>query len=265
MSKFFDPELYSEDKRRELFPHLYPSPNPSVQAHPAPTKLALQPVAVQPSVVAPIVRAVAAAGVPVRTGATAVRDYFTPIRDADVPGGFRATMRKYRALAREWGVPDTVVLCYRVRAGFTLKRAAPKLGPCYQNFQYLQDWNFSDEPTQDCLVCWIPPRLVPRSTAKTKDEQLQHLADIRIHCGLPSHHLSSFGSVALLAGLILAHYKATGERTPLDCYWVRTDTCDAGGHRLKLAWAAGALYCARWAWDGERHDRIGGVALGVER
>lgn len=253
-----DHEFYSEERRRELFP-----PKPSASANPAPAKPASQPVVAQPSVAAAIVSAVAAAGVPVRTAAAGERDFFTPIHDSEVPSEHQATLAKYRALATEWGVPAKTDICYRVRAGFTLKQHAPKLGPCYNDFQYLQDWKFSDTPTSDCLVFWIPC-VVPGSTSKNVAEQLRLLAETRIRLELPSHHLSSFGSAALLSGLILAHFKATGERVPKDCLWVRTDTCRAGGHRLRLSWHEDALGRGDWGWGGERSGGLGGVALGVE-
>lgn len=153
-------------------------------------------------------------------------NYFTPIPDAEVPPRHQQTLIKYRKLATEWGVPTTTAVCYRVRAGFTLKSHAPKAGPCYDKFSYLQNWNFPDEPTKGCLVFWIP-RLAPGSTSKTRNEQIQLLGEIRQRMELPAHHLTNFGKVALDAGLILAHFKRTGERVPLDCYWTRTDTCVA--------------------------------------
>jgi hypothetical protein len=172
-------------------------------------------------------------GMPVNSNRLEQIDFFTPILDADVPEPYQATLAKYRTLATEHGVPATTPVCYSVRAGFTLKKHAPKLGNCKESFQYLQNWNFSDEPTKDCLVFWVP-RVINGSTSKTKDKQIKLLADLRTKLKLPAHHMSGFGSIALAAGLILAHFKATGERIPLNQYWVRTDTCGADGVRLDL-------------------------------
>ena len=190
-------------------------------------------------------------------------DFFFPLLDTQVPPSHLPTLFKYRAEARHQGIADSTPLCYRVTQGFTLKHHAPKAGPCHNNFQYLQNWNFTDEPTADCLVFWIP-RLVPGSTSETVSEQKAHMVEFRNRLELPAHHCSSFGSAAILSGIILAHYKATGERVPLDCLWTRTDICYAAGGRLWLNWYSGSLDCAYWHWDVGRCGDIGVFALGVE-
>lgn len=192
-------------------------------------------------------------------------DYFTPIPDAEVQAKHQPTLAKYRKLASEWGVPTTTAVCYRVRAGFTLKTHAPKAGPCYEKFSYLQDRNFPDEPTKDCLVFWIP-RFAPDSINKSYDEQLQLLGEIRQRLELPKHHLTNLGWASLNAGLILAHYKATNERVPLDTYWIRTDTCHAVGDRLYLGrFDECGLNCVYWYFDEYRNDDLGVFFLGVEK
>lgn len=191
-------------------------------------------------------------------------EYFTPVLDADVPERHRLTLAKYRAPAAQHGVRATDPVCYRVKAGFNLKLHAPKAGPCYEQFRYLQGWNFSDEATSDCLVFWVP-RIVKGSTSKTRDQQMQMLADLRAKLDLPAHHMSGFGKVGLVAGLILAHHKATQECIPLNQYWVRTDTCHADGGRLSLGDFVGSgLRCYYWLFGDEAHDLLGAFALGVE-
>ncbi len=191
-------------------------------------------------------------------------DYVTPVSDAEVPERHRATLAKYRKRATDWGVAADVAVCYRVRAGFTLLSHAAKAGPCVDDFKYMKQWNFPDEPTGDCIVFFIP-RIVPESTSKTYAEQVELLARLRKEDALPEHHLSGFGKVAFLAGLILAHYKATGERIPLNGLWVRTDSCSADGGRLELGWRGGRLGCLYWDGGGVRYDVIGVFALGVEK
>lgn len=188
--------------------------------------------------------------------------FFIPLKDGDVPQKHKPTIVKLRPEATRQGIPVSTPLCYRVIKGFTLKTHAPRAGSCRENFQYLQSWNFEDKPTDDCLVFWIP-RLVPESTSKTVNEQMIHLAEFRNRLELPSHHCSSFGFVALLSGLILAHFKATGERVPLNGIWTRTDSCDADGNQLYLAWDSGELLCGPWDWDDVRYDDICVFALGV--
>lgn len=190
-------------------------------------------------------------------------EYFTPVMDDDVTMEHQPVLAKYRSLATEWGVPATTAICYLVRAGFTLKAHAAKAGPCVENFQYLQDLKFPDEPTRDCLVFWVP-RLVPKSTHRTTDEQMQFLADLRKRMALPEHHLNSFGSAALDAGLILAHHKAAGSQVPLNGLVTRTDSCDATGGRLHLGWNEAQLDCGKWAPSGSRNSIFGVFALGVE-
>ncbi len=186
-------------------------------------------------------------------------DYFIPVLDADIPNKHKAIGAKYRCLATEQGCA-THPVCYRVRAGFTLKTHAPLAGPCRNNFQYLQGWNFQDEATRDSYVFWVPG-ILRGSTSKNVNQQMELLSATRAKSNLPAHHMSNFGSVALAAGLILAHFKATGERISLV---VRTGTCDSVGYRLGLDWRDGELYCDYWYYDGEPYDRVGVLALGVE-
>ena len=190
-----------------------------------------------------------------------VADFFTPVSDKDLADDLRETATKWRRLAAELGYAGPVA--WQVRAGFTLKQDAPKAGPCYKGFAYLQDWALqNDEPTRDSVVFWIP-RLLPGSTVKTADEQKLLLAEFRQRYDLPAAHLASFGSAALLAGLILAHFKITGGRVPLDCYWSRTETLYADGNRLDLgSFGADGLYC-RCYWHDSAHDNLGCFALGV--
>ncbi|HBR80122.1 MAG: hypothetical protein UX09_C0052G0002 [Candidatus Uhrbacteria bacterium GW2011_GWE2_45_35] len=187
-------------------------------------------------------------------------DHFIPIPDAAVPERYKATCAIYRQLATEQGIPVSHPVCYRVRAGFTFKIHAPKAGPCHDSLRYLQDWNFPDEATKDCFVFWVPG-VLRGSTSKDVVQQRQLLSDTRTRLALPAHHLIGFGNVALVAGLMLAHFKATDERIPLV---VRIDTCDADGDRLRLFWGGGELYCARWFGGGKAYGNFGVLALGVE-
>lgn len=190
-------------------------------------------------------------------------EFFTPLSDANVPEQYQTTLAKYRKLATKHDVLTTTPVCYRVSAGFTLKTYAPKLGPCYEDFQYLQNWNFPDEATSDCLVFWVP-RIVKGSTSKTASKQKKLLTRLRTKLELSAHHMNNFGKVGLVAGLILAHFKATGERIPLDQYWVRTDTCDADGIRLLLGRFGDAGLDCLWLFGGRADVGVGVFAFGVE-
>lgn len=167
---------------------------------------------------------------------------------------------RWGALATELGYSGPIA--WKVRAGFTLKQHAPQAGPCYEKFEYLQNWNFTDEPTKDCLVFWIPV-IIPATRSKNKDEQLAVLAGLR-GTKFPKHHLSDFGSAALLTTLILSEFKHSGKRVPENCDWVRTDTCGSDGDLLCLgSFDDGGLHCSGW-WDDDRRSSYGAFALGVE-
>lgn len=190
--------------------------------------------------------------------------FFSPFADNEMPENFQETAAKWRKLAAELSYTGPVV--WKVREGFTLKAHAPKAGPCYKDFGYLQGWNLkNDEPTKSSLAFFIPC-LVPGSKSKNVAGQLALLAETRQRFGLSEHHLSSFGSGAYLAGLILAHFKRTGKRVPFNREWTRTDTLDSGGRRLGLGGFGGdGLDCGRWVWDGgNRFSSLGCFPLGVE-
>ncbi|MEK7508345.1 MAG: hypothetical protein AAB568_00625 [Patescibacteria group bacterium] len=164
-------------------------------------------------------------------GEEAANTFFTIVNDPDVPARLAETGANWRKLASDIGHDGPVA--WSVKHGFTLKKHAPEAGPCYEKWAYLQNWNLkNDEPTADSLVFFIP-RIVG-TTWKYAQEQVGILADLRKQYQLPENHLTSFGSAALLAGLILANFKHKGERAPLNRCWVHTDTLDEGGNRLNL-------------------------------
>jgi len=190
--------------------------------------------------------------------------FFVPLSDNEVLEKLSETTLNWRKLAVELAYTGPVV--WKVKEGFTLKAHAPKAGPCYENFQYLLDWDIqNDEPTKDSLAFWVP-RLVTGSKSNNVEGQIAILAELRQRFGLPDHHLSSFGSASLDSGLILAHFKRTGERTPLNGEWVRTNSLSADGRRLFLGvFDADGLYCYYWDWDDDRRGPdIGCFPLGVE-
>ncbi|MBI4121880.1 MAG: hypothetical protein HY461_00960 [Parcubacteria group bacterium] len=173
----------------------------------------------------------------------------------------KAIVSSWRRLAAELGYSGPIA--WQVREGFTLKGHGPKSGSTYQNWAYLQDWPLqNDEPTRESIVLWIP-RLLTGSTAKNVGQQKVLLGDFRTRFVLPGHHLTTFGSAALLTALIHAHTKRTGERTPLNGYWTRTDTLRVVGRRLDLSWGGGGLHCDGWSDSGRSGD-LGVFPLGVE-
>ena len=173
----------------------------------------------------------------------------------------RALIAKWRKLAAELGWTGPVA--WKVRAGFTLTQHAPKVGPCYKQFKYLQDSNFQDESTKNAIVFWVPV-IISGTRDQNTDEQRVVLANVRCAFELPKHHLSCFGNAALLAALILAEFKRSGKRLPANKDWVRTDTRNSAGNLLNLGcFGDDGLSCGD-VLDSDRLSILGAFALGVE-
>ncbi len=194
-------------------------------------------------------------------------------------------VKAWRNLAKQWKYKeknekgeDTPII-HLSRAGFNIKEIAPNIKDqgeeklkkdgllCYENFKYLQDWNFPDNPTQDEIRFFIP-RLIPSSTNLNYQEQTNLINEIsqNLQTKNPQWNISlSMGEANQVANQILAHYNNTGERIPSKLDYARTLTRYADGDRLGLGnFDAKGLYYNRWS--GEYHDGgIGVSALGVEK
>lgn len=182
-----------------------------------------------------------------------VQDQFPQFVDRLAPWRKLAVLMDYRG-------PVT----WKVRQGFTLKTHAPLVGPCNDDLKYLQEWSFTDTPTLDSLVFWVP-RLAEESTSKDATQMEAHRTEQRKAYGLPAHHCDRFGSIALLFALILAHFKRTGERVPLNSFYAASDTLFAGGRRLFAGYFRSfGLYCGYWC-DSIGDGRLGFFLLGVEK
>lgn len=109
---------------------------------------------------------------------------------------------------------------------------------------------------------WVP-RLVENSTSKTIPQMEQLRKDMAKQYKLPAHHGTSFGSIALLFALIMAHFKRTGERVPLKYLYAASDTFRVDGYRLIAGYFhENGLNCIDW--DGDACDGVGFFLLGVE-
>lgn len=195
-----------------------------------------------------------------------INNFFVPISDEDVPDKFMETLVKWRKLASDLGYFGyTGPVVWRVCPGFTLKAHASLAGPCYEAFEYLKLWVLqNDEPTKSAYVFFIPS-LAEDSTRKNVEDQKTLLAETRKRYSLPEHHLSNFGSAAMLSGLILGHLKHTGDKSSLVSCMVRTDTLLQDRIRLHLNFDDGALRCAPGNWsDDVPDDLVGTFLLGVE-
>ena len=173
----------------------------------------------------------------------------------------KALVAKWRKIAAALGYTGPVA--WKVKAGYTLKDHASLDNNSYSKLGYLKEWKLkNDESTKDSIVFWVP-RLVDDSTSKTIPEMEKLHMELRRRYKLPAHHATSFGSIALLFALILAHFKRTGERVPLKYLYAASDTFRADGHRLIAGFfGEGGLDCSYWGEDA--FDGIGFFLLGVE-
>jgi hypothetical protein len=151
--------------------------------------------------------------------------YFTCLVDTEVPSQYQEILAKYRKLALVYEYEGPIV--WLMKTGFSLKKHGLKLGSFRMSLKYLEDFGFEEKKVKSSLVFWIP-RCVQGSKGKSAEEQLKLLSETRRQYELPEQHCSGFGSVTLLHGLIIAHFKATGERVPLDRQWIQTDSYRTG-------------------------------------
>ncbi|MDO8499146.1 MAG: hypothetical protein Q7S66_00610 [bacterium] len=166
-----------------------------------------------------------------------------------------------RVEARQAGFVDEVKIHAERLLGATFKRDIPQMGPCMDDFRYLQGWNFLDPVTKFALVSWVPAPLAG-STSKSTNQQKEMVAAWKTAANLPEWFRVSFGAVVDAAGMALAHFRATG-KDPFAGLVVRTDTCFAGGYRLYLRWHDGRLLCGVWRFDDGPDDDVAVFALGV--
>ena len=173
---------------------------------------------------------------------------------------FADRLAPWRKLTALMGYTGSVV--WLIKQGFTLKKHASLVGPCYKNLQYLQNWNFSDNPTDDCLVFWVP-RLAENSTGKNIKEMEAHRAELKKRYELPGDHATTFGSIQLQFALILAHFKRTGKQVPLNCLYMASDTLNDGPRLIAGDFGGYGLRCGDWGESS--YDDVGFVLLGVEK
>lgn len=172
----------------------------------------------------------------------------------------KAVVEKWVEDATDYDYDGPVL--WQVPAGFTLIEHAALAGPC-KDFGALQEWKFTDEPTRSALVFWIP-RLITSSKGLNAGAQRELLKTERQRLELPDHHLRSFGSAALVAALILAHFKRTAKRVPLKGNWARTDTQREDLQRIRFGnFGKPGLEC-HYRWGNQTHKGLGVFPLGIE-
>ncbi len=152
---------------------------------------------------------------------------------------------------------------WKVKAGYTLKKHAARNRDTWHKLYYVRDWPIvNDEPTKDSIVFWVP-RFVRGSTDKDVPQMMKLKAELRLRYDLPGHRGSGFGSAALLSALILAHYKLTGERVPLQCQYAASDTVHQDGFRLNGGGFRESGLIISY-WGGYAHANVGFFLLDME-
>lgn len=179
----------------------------------------------------------------------------------------------FRWKAGDAAVADEVKIHAQVRPGGAFTRDIwdfdiPQMGLYWNKDHDLETWTFPDLATEHCLVSWIPMPL-PESLYKNALAQMAVVQTFKTEAALPDWYEISFGSVIHVSGMALAHYKATGSK-PLAGRGIRTDTCDADGHRINLGWRVcwreedeGRLYGDYGGYVGGSYSNIAVFALGV--
>ncbi len=152
---------------------------------------------------------------------------------------------------------------YATEPGATLKQTIPTMGPCVEDFNHLQGWQFPDNPTERCLVSGVPAAL-RETTNQNLATQLQTLRTIEKDWGIPPGFFSKeLIPTVYTAGVALAHHNLTKQQMFGDLC-VRTGTC-ADDDRLMLYWRQGSLICVRWSWDGLGYSGLAVAPLGVTK
>lgn len=168
----------------------------------------------------------------------------------------------FRKSHRGIGVADQMKIHAEVLPGCTFKRDLPQMGLVSKDFfTRFGYWNFPDPETEHCLVSWLPVPLAD-SVNKNVPEQKEILSMFKAESGLPDWYEVSFGSINHVAGMALAHLKAT-TMNPFNGLAVNTDSYDMFRYRLRLQWADGQIHCSFCPWDEDRFPRVATFAVGV--
>ncbi len=178
---------------------------------------------------------------------TNISQWFLPLEDQDAPRRVRGVLEKMRAMADHGFGCHAKVILWKVEAGFTLGTAVD-CGSCYEGWAQDVAEQCPNEATREGLVLWIPapmPGTIGRAHVDQRMAMGRILTRYKLLTGPIYEHgrvreslkremeRSVFGGGALLAGLIHAHEKLTGERMPHG--FVRTDTFHpTTGHSLLL-------------------------------
>lgn len=173
-------------------------------------------------------------------------------------------VRGCRKGALKQRLANSIPCHFAVEVGATLKQTIPTIGPCVDDFQYLQNWLFADIATEQCLVSGVPAAL-RRTTNQSLVAQRQKLAAIEQWWGVPVGFFSKeLLPTVYTAGVALTFHKVTKQQM-FDDLWVRTGTQFSGGGRLSLGWDRGRLGCTDEGYDEDADSEVAVVALGMTK
>lgn len=174
------------------------------------------------------------------------------------------TLQNWRRLADKLNYRGPIV--WQVRQGYHWREHANKDGLRIRNYINPEEWTLTnDETTFTTEVFWLP-RLLKETINKPALEQLAVMARVRDEYNLPKHHMTSFGSASLLAGLILSRFKRSGDCLPFSLCAARTDTMTLGEKRLHLGhFQASKLACRLLDSTDQDETVIGCFPIGIDR
>ena len=93
----------------------------------------------------------------------------------------------------------------------------------------------------------------------------QYRGELRTHYNLPENHCDRFGSIALLAALIMAHFKRTGKLALSNNFFVVSDSFDeCDWHFFCGFYDPNSIDIEIWPKLNCSSDGIGFFLLGVE-
>lgn len=166
--------------------------------------------------------------------------------------------------ALEQGLAISDPCHFAVEPNATLKQTIPTVGPCVEDFKYLQNWSFADSPTEHCLVSGVPVAL-RETTSQNLATQLRTLGAAENRWGVPKGFFSTeLIPTVYVAGVALTHFNLK-KRDMFGDLWVRTGTCNSDGNRLRLFWRQGRLLCASWHWLGDSYSGLAVAPLRVTK
>ncbi len=168
----------------------------------------------------------------------------------------------WRVLANKLGVPFNINL-HVALSGVGFKTTLPESGPTWNNFSYLQGWDFVDQPTRHELVSMVPA-VLPESICTNYREQKSALEVLKVDIGLPSDYSLSLGSAVHIGFSAVEHNRVDGSN-PFGKMRVRTETMLKDSSRLELEWRpVGGLYCTKLSHaDHYKTSELGAFAVGV--